>query len=68
VKQTYIRVAGEWAYLYPAIDSAGETIDFLLSPKRDLVAAKQLLRLALPAHPEFRPRVINAGPNPRSPI
>jgi IS6 family transposase len=34
VDETYIRVAGKWTYLYRAVDSAGDTIDFLLSPKR----------------------------------
>jgi transposase-like protein len=33
-------VAGNWTYLYRAVDSAGDTIDFMLSPKRDLRAAK----------------------------
>ena len=49
VDETYVRVAGNWAYLYRAVDSAGETIDFMLSPKRDLIAAKLFLRLALSA-------------------
>jgi transposase-like protein len=40
VDETYIRVAGRWAYLYRAVDSTGQTIDFLLSPKRDAIAAK----------------------------
>ena len=35
VDETYVRVAGNWAYLYRAVDSAGDTIDFMLSPKRD---------------------------------
>ena len=34
VAETYVRVAGNWAYLYRAVDSTGETIDFMLSPKR----------------------------------
>jgi transposase-like protein len=42
-----VKVAGSWAYLYRAVDSAGETIEFMLSPKRDLIAAKLFLRLAL---------------------
>ena len=45
VDETYIRVAGEWTYLYRAIDSAGNTIDFLLSPKRDRIAAKRFFKL-----------------------
>src|SRR4026208_2105236 len=46
VDGTYVRVAGAWTYLYRAVDSAGDTIDFMLSPKRDLTAAKLFLRLA----------------------
>jgi transposase-like protein len=33
VDETYVKVAGSWAYLYRAVDSAGETIEFMLSPK-----------------------------------
>ena len=40
VDETYVRVAGRWTYLYRAVDSAGDTIDFLLSPYRDRIAAK----------------------------
>ena len=47
VDETYVKVAGGWAYLYRAVDSTGNTIDFMLSPKRDLTAAKLFLRLAL---------------------
>jgi len=59
VDETYVRVKGCWCYLYRAIDSAGATIDFLLSALRDAGAAKQLFRKALssPSHPQ--PRVIN---------
>jgi transposase-like protein len=47
VDETYVKVAGIWTYLYRAVDSAGDTIDFMLSPKRDLTAARLFLRLAL---------------------
>jgi transposase-like protein len=59
VDETYVRVKGRWCYLYRAIDSAGATIDFLLSALRDADAAKRLFRNALkdPSHPQ--PRVIN---------
>ena len=49
VDETYVKEAGERAYLYRAVDSAGETIEFMLSPKRVLVAAKLFLRLHYPA-------------------
>src|SRR5262249_37443814 len=54
-----VRVTNHWCYLYRAIDSAGSTIDFLLSAGRDAHAAKRLFRKALndPSHPQ--PRVIN---------
>jgi IS6 family transposase len=39
VDETYVRVAGQWTY-HRAVDSAGSTIDFLLSPKRNLIAGK----------------------------
>src|SRR6476646_8752178 len=58
VDETYVKVAGRWAYLYRAVDSAGETIEFMLSPKRHLIAAKLFLRLAL-SRGGPRPRVIN---------
>ena len=32
VDETYVRVAGQWSYLYRAVDASGETIDFMLSP------------------------------------
>jgi IS6 family transposase len=59
VDETYIRVAGKWTYLYRAVDSAGETIDFMLSPRRDAIAAKHFLQLALWRTGQIRPRVIN---------
>ena len=63
VDETYIKVAGTWAYLYRAVDSAGETIEFMLSPKRDLIAATMFLRLALSGEGP-RPRVINVDGHP----
>ena len=64
VDETYVRVAGNWTYLYRAVDSAGDTIAFMLSPKRDLTAAKLFLRLALSASGGIRPRVINVDGHP----
>src|SRR5216683_3324801 len=65
VDETYVRVKGRWCYLYRAIDSAGATIDFLLSAFRDSDAAKRLFRKALnyTSHPQ--PHVINTD---RAPI
>jgi len=63
VDETHLKVAGTWAYLYRAVDSAGETIEFMLSPKRDLIAAKLFLRLALSGGGP-PPRVINVDGHP----
>lgn len=67
VDETYIRVAGQWTYLYRAIDSQGNTIDFLLSPYRDTVAAKGLLQLAIAQAGRVQPRVINVDGHPAYP-
>ena len=42
--ETYIKVKGQWMYLYRAVDSEGNTIDFYLSKTRDHKAAKRFLR------------------------
>ena len=42
--ETYIKVNGQWTYLYRAVDKYGATIDFLLRKKRDKQAAKSFLR------------------------
>ena len=63
VDETYVKLAGRWTYLYRAVDSAGETIEFMLSPKRDLVAAKLFLQLALSGG-GVSPRVINVDGHP----
>jgi putative transposase len=41
VDETYVRVKGEWRYLYRAVDKQGNTVDFLLSERRDIAAAKR---------------------------
>ena len=63
VDETYIRIKGQDRYLYRALDSTGQTIDFLLTAKRDAAAAKRFFRKTLlnPANPQ--PRVINVDKN-----
>ncbi|MGA9774142.1 MAG: IS6 family transposase [Blastocatellia bacterium] len=50
VDETYIRVRGEWKYLYRAVDKHGNTVDFLLSKHRDIAAAKHFFRNAIVKH------------------
>ena len=50
VDETYIKVRGRWMYLYRAIDSNGDTVEFWFSERRNLIAAKRFLRKALKRH------------------
>ena len=63
VDETYIKVKGEWKYLYRAVDSLGNTLDFMLSAKRDARAAKRFFCKALNAAHNQEPRVINVDKN-----
>ena len=45
--ETYIRVNSKWKYLYRAVDKHGQTIDFLLTAKRDRKAARRFLKKAI---------------------
>jgi transposase-like protein len=67
VDETYIKVKGRWTYLYRAVDSTGQTIDFLLAAERDAAAAKRFFQKAL-AQPHTRnPRTITVDKNPAYP-
>jgi IS6 family transposase len=67
VDETYMKVKGEWLYLYRAVDSAGHTLEFLLSENRDAQAAKQFFTKVLRASHTIIPRVINVDQNPAYP-
>lgn len=66
VDETYVRVKGQWMYLYRGVDSEGNTIEFMLSPSRDGQAAKLFFRKALKAKHTVAPRVINGLPHASS--
>ena len=48
--ETYIKVKGVWKYLYRAVDKHGKTVDFLLTAKRDMAAAKRFFNKAMGAN------------------
>jgi putative transposase len=48
--ETYIKVRSRWMYLYRAIDSVGDTVEFFFSEHRDLLAAKRFIRKTLRRH------------------
>jgi IS6 family transposase len=64
VDETYIKVKGQDKYLYRAVDSSGQTIDFLLTAKRDAAAAKRFFRKVFRSSSNPIPRVINVDKNP----
>lgn len=47
VDETYVKIRGEWVYLYRAVDREGMTVDFRLSTRRDVAAAKAFFRKAM---------------------
>ncbi len=68
VDETYIKVKGKWKYLYRAVDSDGDTIDFMLSSKRDRKAAKRFFKKALSSNHNQMPRVLTVDKNAAYPI
>ncbi len=47
VDETYVKIRGQWVYLYRAVDRAGKTVDFRLSTRRNVAAAKAFFRKAV---------------------
>ena len=67
IDETYIKVKGQDKYLYRALDSTGQTIDFLLAAKLDTAAAKRFSEKVLRSSGNPMPRVINVDKNPAYP-
>ena len=58
VDETDVRVGDAWRYLHRAVDGTGQTIDFLLSAKRDKQTARRFLRRALARETTRNPQVV----------
>jgi len=48
--EMYIKIKGQWKYLYRAVDKAGQTIDFLLTAHRDKKVARRFFNKAVRQH------------------
>ncbi|CNK18902.1 IS1327 transposase [Yersinia aldovae ATCC 35236] len=59
--ETYIKIKGQWKYLYRAVGTSGQTIDFLLTAKRDATAALRFFRKAIRHH--GKPEVVTIDKN-----
>ena len=68
VDETYIRVKGVWTYLYRAVDASGQTVDFLLSARRDTLAAMRFFEKALRSPHNDLPETIIVDRAPAYPI
>ncbi|OQR53329.1 IS6 family transposase, partial [Bacillus sp. CDB3] len=68
VDETYLKIKGEKMYLYRAIDSEGNTIDFYLSQKRDAKETKRFLKKALASCHAAKPRTITADGDKAYPV
>ena len=58
IDETYVKVRGQWRYLYRAIDKHGNAVDFLLTAKRDADAARRFFRKMLKDEPILSPKTI----------
>jgi IS6 family transposase len=63
VDETYIKAKKVWMYLYRAVDAQGNTLEFLLSPRRDGEATKRIFAKTLAAPHTSTPRVITVDKN-----
>lgn len=63
IDETYINVGKQWKYLYRAVDKQGQTIEFMLSAKRDVSAAKRFFKKMMRADHRRLPFTISVDKN-----
>lgn len=68
VDETYVKVKGQWMYLYRSVDSKGNTIVVYLGKSRNKQLAKHFFKKALAFSYVSKPRVITVDKNPAYPI
>ncbi|GHO81992.1 hypothetical protein KSD_97630 [Ktedonobacter sp. SOSP1-85] len=68
VDETYLKIKKAWVYLYRAVDSEGNTLEFLLSPTRDAEAAKRFFLKALASTACFVPLACSVAEQVTQPI
>jgi IS6 family transposase len=67
VDETYIKVKGQWKYLYRAVDKQGNTLDFLLCAKRNTYSAIRFFKKMLSSSHTSTPTVLTVDKNPAYP-
>ncbi len=67
VDETYLKIKGNWHYLYRAIDKEGNTLDWMLSRNRNKKSAKRFFKKLLGNSHTVDPRVINVDKSPTFP-
>ena len=65
--ETYLKIKGKWHYLYRAIDKHGNTLDWMLSRRRNKKSAKRFFKKVLGNSHTVSPRVINVDKSPTFP-
>lgn len=68
VDETYLKIKGKKVYLYRAVDSEGNKIDFYLSQRRNAKAAKRFLKKDLASCHATKPRIITADGDKAYPV
>ncbi|WDL96544.1 IS6 family transposase [Alicyclobacillus sp. ALC3] len=67
VNKTYVEVKGHWKYLYRAVGSKGQTIEFILPANRDILVAKRFFKKTFCSPHNQSPRVVTIDKYPTYP-